>query len=342
MGANLDVSDHSRQHILIVDDDVAFLRLLERHLRSAGHEVLATTQGAEALRLLLEHGPRIVITDWNMPGMSGLELCRTVRNSEVFGFVYLIILTADSNLNCLVDAFRAGADDFLTKPFHQQELLARLRAAERIVVLQSDLDHRAREVHLANAKLALTARELENANKRLRVLATTDDLTGLLNRREAIRRLDRCWQRALRHGAPLSVISLDIDHFKKINDTHGHAAGDMALREVCRQIVAVSRTTDDLCRIGGEEFLAICSNTTGVQAAELAERYRRTVEVQPLHYDGGALSVTISLGAAQAEAAMGTPDDLLRAADAALYAAKHAGRNCVRVADGGTVAAATG
>ena len=326
-------SEDGVYRVLIVDDDPAFLRLLAKYVADAGHEVLCALDGLEAMKLLSEHGPHMVITDWRMPRMDGLELCRAVRECEAVGFVYLIILTAQGERKRLVEAFEAGADDFLTKPVDRQEFLARLRAGRRMVKLQADLDHRNREVHLANAKMALAARELAAANKKLRILATTDELTGLLNRREAMDRLTQQWASSVRHGEPLSCIVLDIDHFKKFNDTHGHAVGDLVLRETAGAMRRLARTSEDVCRVGGEEFLIICPKSTASQAAAAAERFREAVASHATLHGDVKLTVTISLGVAGRTPVMESPDDLLRAADSALYTAKAEGRNRVRLAE---------
>jgi len=324
-------SSTQKLRILLVDGDSACLNVEAQHLLSAGHDVLTATSGEDALRLMREHGPPILITDWQMPGMTGIELCRQVRTCESIGFVYVIVLTSQFDTEALVTAFEAGADEFLPKPVNHIELLARLHAAHRIIRLQTDIDRRNREVLLANARLAIAARDLEDANQRLRVLATTDELTGLLNRREALNRLAKAWANADRHGVPLSVIALDIDHFKRCNDTHGHAVGDMVLREIAHTMRDACRTTDELCRVGGEEFLVICTGTA-LDALAAAERLRSAVATTPIRHGSSELTVTVSLGVAERAPTMLTPDDLLRIADEALYGAKAGGRNRVHAA----------
>ncbi|HRX86816.1 MAG TPA: diguanylate cyclase [Phycisphaerae bacterium] len=318
--------------ILLVDDEPQCLQDGAKHLIAAGHEVLTAGNAHDAIRLLMEHGPPILITDWHMPGMTGVQLCRRLRHSETVGFLYVIVLTSRPDTRSLVQAFEAGADDFLTKPVNPSELLARLRAAERIIHLQSDLDKRNREVLLANARMSIAARDLEDANNRLRILATTDELTGLLNRREAMNRLGKYWAMGDRHGEPLAVIMVDIDHFKQINDNHGHAVGDLVLRELTQTMRQVSRSTDEVCRIGGEEFLIICPHASMEATVAAAERLRGAVATHTVKHRKSALRLTISLGVAERTATMGSIDDLLHAADEAMYVAKSSGRNCTRSA----------
>ena len=318
--------------ILVVDDDPAWVKLLEKHLTDEGHEVLTAQNGREGMRVVPEQGPQLVITDWLMPEMDGLEFCRALRAHEGVPFVYVIIVTAQREKERTLEAFQAGVDDFLTKPVQKDEILARLWAAQRIIQLQTDLDRQYREVHLVNAKMALAARELEAANEKLHQLATTDELTGLLNRREAMNRLAEHWASTERHGEPLACIMVDIDHFKGFNDQYGHAFGDLVLKETSHMLQNTTRIEERACRIGGEEFLIICPKATVQEAAEGAERIRRAVEAQAIRCGRLKLTVTISLGVAERTALTATCDDLLRAADEALYAAKAGGRNTVRMA----------
>ncbi len=312
-----------RRGVLIVDDDSSVLRLLEGFLTQAGYEVSSASNGVEALGVLRAEGHQIVITDWDMPLMSGLELCRTIRHSEYIGFVYAIILTAHTDK--VVEAFEAGADDFMSKPPVRGELLARLKAASRIVDLEADLARQNREIHKANAELAVL-------NSKLVEIATTDELTGLANRREALQRLNEHWETTLRHGQPMSCMVLDMDHFKRVNDAHGHDVGDMVLRETAKVLAKRARIGDKVCRLGGEEFLVLCPESTVEMAAQAGGRLRRSVESQTLRHAHLRLAVTISVGVAQRDETTNSPQDLLKKADNALYAAKAAGRNTVRVA----------
>ena len=324
------------RRVLIVDDDPSVLALLRRYLTIGGYEVISAENGAEALQMVLADAPPIVITDWSMPEMDGVELTRALRTQDGIGYIYVIILTAHTEEDRLVAAFDAGADDYLTKPVEPKELLARLRAGRRINDLQAALDRRTREVHLANARMAVASRELARANGKLTELATTDELTGLPNRREAMRRLGVHWASSRRHGETLSCMVLDIDHFKQFNDTHGHAVGDRVLRGVATALRRAARMEEAVCRIGGEEFLVLCPYTTVVQAQAAANRLRQAVELNCMRIGLTELRVTISVGVAERTDEMSAPDELVHAADEALYLAKRTGRNRVCMAEQST------
>lgn len=317
------------RRVLLVDDDLDTVQLVQCHLHAAGYRVISASNAHDAMRILLEEAPPILITDWEMPDMSGLELCRNVRMHEGIRFVYVIILTAHVGEDRLVEAFETGVDDYVTKSASKKELLARLRAAERIVSLEADLARKTREVYRYNAEMELANRKLEIANEKLHLAATTDELTGLINRREAMRRLSEHWALATRHGEPLACISADIDHFKLFNDTYGHAIGDQVLRQTSATLRETARAEDVVCRVGGEEFLVLCPRSTADQALTAAERLRRAVQAC-IHVHGGTrLHVTISAGVAERLPSMTHPYDLLLAVDRALYDAKRAGRNQV-------------
>lgn len=318
--------------VLVVDDEPVSRTVLERYLTGAGHEVFTAASGKEAVRILLAEGLEVVITDWMMPHMDGLELCRAIRSCEALPFVYVIIVTAqETDEERVVEAFEAGADDYLSKPVKRRELLARLNAGVRIVRLQQELGRRSREVHRANAEIAIASEKLEQANRKLGKAATTDDLTGLTNRRAALAHLDEYWRSADRHIDSLACVALDIDHFKSVNDTHGHAVGDLVLQETVAALESVLRRDETLCRMGGEEFLVLCPRADESEAAVGAERLRRVVEANVIRTGDLELRVTVSLGVAEKTSAMVGPKDMLHAADEALYAAKAAGRNQVCV-----------
>ena len=319
---------------MIVDDDPDSIRLLKGHLVAAGYDVLTASDGQEGLQKLLSESPPLIITDWMMPGMSGVELCRAARGHPDVDFTYIIVLTGRTGEDCVVEAFDAGADDYLVKPFSQRELLARLRAADRIIRLTEDLRKRDHETHCFNAKLAIVNSRLMTVNARLKQVATTDELTGLLNRRAALTRLTELWAASDRHGWALSCISVDLDHFKTINDTHGHAAGDALLKSVASVLRSSGRTEDVVCRMGGDEFLILCPETTAGTAQAAAERRRKAVAEDRVRFAGLELMTTATFGVAQRTPDHASLDDLLKAADEALYAGKRAGANCVCVAAG--------
>lgn len=230
------------RRILVVDDDPSLRRVLEGLLAHGGYQVFTATNGEEAIRLLNDVGPQIVITDWEMPVLDGLELCREIRRSETVGFVYVIILTSHSER--VVEAFDAGVDDFLAKPPRRAELLARLKAAVRIVDLEARLARQNREIHKVNAELTML-------NVRLKGMAITDELTGLANRRVMMERLKNQWEASIRRNQPLSCLIIDVDHFKCFNDNYGHEVGDAVLRGIASTLSRYARSNEPVYRCGG-------------------------------------------------------------------------------------------
>jgi len=321
------------KRVLIVDDDPDVLQLLVRQLNKGGYEPIAACDGEEALKIMLAEAPPVVLTDWMMPKMDGIQLCSQLRQHEGVGFVYIIILTGVFDQDAVLAAMEAGADDFLYRPIKQEELLLRLRSGYRIAQLQADLAKRNREVHLHNARLAVATDKLEDANRKLVQMATTDELTGLTNRREAMNRLNDEWARSDRHQEPLACVLADIDHFKVFNDTHGHAVGDLVLKSTADTLAATTRAGESVCRVGGEEFLVVCPKSDSRMAATAAERLRAAVASMDVTHDERQLKVAISLGVAERTPDMTGPDDLLIAADQALYLAKEQGRNRVCVVE---------
>ncbi len=311
--------------IVMADDEPAVRVLLSRQLRRAGYHVIACANGREALDAITEHGADIVLADWMMPEIDGIELCRTVRGLSgdgALGFIFFILLTAMTDKEQVVEGFEAGVDDYLTKPYHENELMARLRAGVRIIKLQRLVQERQVEVHRINAEMAIL-------NGKLQEQATTDELTRLHNRRSILERLGESWELSGRHQRPLSFLMLDIDHFKRFNDTHGHEAGDVVLKEVAAGIKRQMRGPDVCGRLGGEEFAVLCPETDLEGAAHLAERIRCAVEALQIRHHGQSLSTTLSIGVAQRCEAHDTFDALIADADKALYHAKANGRNAV-------------
>jgi diguanylate cyclase (GGDEF)-like protein len=300
---------------LLAEDDPLFQHILSRLLPRWGYDVEVATDGPSAWRILQsEDSPRLAILDWMMPGMEGVDICRNVRASGREPYTYILLVTGRNASGDLVEAMNAGADDYLTKPFDAHELRARLRAGSRIVHLQEEL---------------LQAREA------LREQATCDSLTGVLNRASILQRLREEISRAGRSGQPLALLLLDIDHFKAINDTFGHVAGDSVLAETARRMKASLRCYDSLGRYGGEEFLIVLPGCDGAGGRELADRVREEVACAPVNIGGQQIGVACSIGlcwlAGGAEADM---DTLVREADLALYVAKRKGRNRVEQMDG--------
>ncbi len=331
METNATASDGARR-VLVVDDEPSTRKVLHGLLSQAGYEVSCASNGLEAVRILNNVGPHIVITDWEMPVMDGLQLCREIRHSDTVGFVYAIILT--SHTDRVVEAFDAGADDFLPKPPKKAELLARLKAAVRIIDLEAHLARQNREIHKVNAELTLL-------NRRLKEMAITDELTGLANRRVMLERLKSCWESAMRRDQPLVCLVMDLDHFKRFNDNYGHEVGDVVLKCIAETLSRNARSIEPVYRCGGEEFVVLCPDTTAEQATVAAERLRRAVEKAEIRHGGHVLKATVSIGVAQRDPGSTSADDLLRLADAALYKAKAEGRNCVRISQPGDQAGVT-
>lgn len=290
--------------VLVADDDPITRRALVGLLANLGHESLEACNGLEAWKAIQNpDGPSLVILDWMMPAPSGLEVCRRLRRTANGPYKYVLMLTARDSVDDVVEGMDAGADDYLRKPFDMRELRVRVRAGERMLAQQD----------------------------KLRAQATTDELTGALNRRGIIDRLDHELSLLARQaGPPLTLLLLDIDNFKTINDTHGHGVGDEVLKEVAGRIQAGLRGYDDVARYGGEEFLVVLPACEPKPAYKVAERLRQSIGDEPINTSVGAVCVTVSVGVA------GTGEEervdrsvLISKADGALYAAKGNGRNRV-------------
>jgi two-component system cell cycle response regulator len=297
--------------ILIADDDPVARRRVEASLQQWGFEVVVAKDGAEAWRMLqMESPPRLAILDWMMPGMDGAQVCQEVRKLEGRPYSYLILLTGKDQQDDIVEGLHAGADEYLCKPFNPSELRARIRTGCRILELEE---------------------RLIATSEALRVQATHDPLTGLWNRAAILDILRRELARSKRERSPVSVVIADVDHFKHINDTLGHLAGDSVLRQVTARMQSVMRPYDALGRYGGEEFLVIAPGSDQDGAHGLAERLRSSVCDSPLPVSEGVISVTISLGVVATQG-LEEVETLIRAADDALYRAKERGRNRVELA----------
>lgn len=301
--------------ILIAEDDAVSRRLLQTMLENWGYETILTSDGQEAWDVLQQDdAPKLAILDWMMPCIDGIEVCQRVRQQASRDYTYVMLLTARGRKKDLIDGMEAGADDYITKPFDSGELKMRLRAAKRILDLQS---------------------KLLDAQDALRKQATHDFLTGLQNRLAITEILHREVQRSDRSGTPTSVILGDLDHFKEINDTCGHSAGDAVLKEVGARLAAHVRRYDSVSRYGGEEFLIVLPNCDPDSARGLAQRLCDSIACDPFKIpDHGQVSVTMSLGVATRHNGDPVdPDNLIRRADAAMYEAKASGRNRVLSAE---------
>ncbi|MDP1652492.1 MAG: diguanylate cyclase [Rhodocyclaceae bacterium] len=313
----------SGMRVLLVDDEPTSRIMTERVLHQLlGHTVYTAENGQDALALALEVIPQIVITDWLMPVMDGLELCRALRATDWGQSMYVIMLTGVETEEMIVEAFEAGVDDYVTKPVNIRALNARMRAALHYVKLLESWEH-------DRAQLKQFAGELAISNRRLEYAAMTDPLTGLSNRRAGMEALAKSWSASQRTNQPLAALAIDIDHFKSINDRHGHAVGDLVLQEVAKAIQSAARKHDSVSRMGGEEFLLICHDADPRAAVVAAERLRRMVRSLKLNIEGAEIQTSVSVGVASREEGMEDADDMVRSADKALYAAKHAGRNRV-------------
>jgi two-component system cell cycle response regulator len=298
--------------ILIADDSIVSRHLLEATLRKWGYDVMVACDGAEALELLQrQDAPSLIILDWMMPGMTGVEVCRRIRQRDSEPYTYILLLTSKSQKEDLIEGMDAGADDYITKPFDQNELQVRLRAGTRLVDLQSQL---------------LKARE------DLRDQATRDSLTHLWNRSSILGELGRELARSERESRPLGVVIVDLDHFKQINDTYGHLAGDAVLREAARRMQNGIRQYDSIGRYGGEEFLILLPGCGEPEIFAQADRLRKQLAQAEMSVNDCSVRVTASFGVTTAlPGERCTEESLIRKADEALYVAKKSGRNRVEI-----------
>jgi len=313
--------------ILLVEDDPITLAVMEAMLSTvAGRKVHTACNGHEAMAKALEIMPHIIVTDWQMPVMDGIELCRALRATEWGQSIYLIMLTGIDAEEEVIQAFEAGVDDYVTKPVNERAVRARMRAALHYVQLRENWEQDRAQLKQFAAALAITNRRLQHA-------AHTDLLTGLPNRRAGLDILSHAWSAALRGNQTVSVMMVDVDHFKSINDTHGHAVGDKVLVELGKVIRDAVRSDDQVCRLGGEEFLVVCQNTDVSGVLQVAERLRENVQRTAVYVGDARIPVSVSIGVACREPGTTDVDELVKAADKALYAAKHAGRNrtCLNV-----------
>ena len=309
--------------ILLVDDDRAVLMILKMLLDKSGHTVAVARNGVEALAMVKDFKPQVIMTDWIMPEMDGIEFCKALRKNPSWRNIYVFILTAQESTDRLVEAFEAGAIDYMTKPINPKVLGARLSAGQRVVQLQEELEYERQQLHTFSVELAAS-------NQRYQQLALTDVLTDLPNRRFANEHLERQWAMAQRNGSSLSCMMIDIDFFKQINDTYGHKVGDDALKQVANILQLSVRKEDVVCRLGGEEFLVICPDVQAESFYRYAERLRKNVSELAIldHASGKTFKLTISIGAASKSPAVLTHEMLLQLADKRLYQAKDKGRNC--------------
>jgi diguanylate cyclase (GGDEF)-like protein len=289
--------------ILVADDDRNLCRYLEVLLTADAHDVISAFDGIDALKILQsENAPRLAILDRIMPGMNGVDIIRTVRDSIKGDYIYIILLTAMNQREDIIAGLNAGADDYISKPFDPEELKVRLRAGTRIITLHEELA----------------------------LKALCDSLTGLWNHSEIMRILERELSRAERDNTAVGVIMSDIDHFKNINDTYGHLAGDKVIIETCQRMKKLLRPYDHVGRYGGEEFLVVVPACDKPGILGMAERFCEAMRSEGIVASEAMLRITISCGVALSKPGIKVID-LVNHADSALYEAKNSGRDCLRL-----------
>ncbi len=298
--------------VLIAEDESVSRRRLEKFLENDDYEIISCKDGIEAWEAIQsENAPHLLVLDWMMPGIDGVEICRRVRKLAEDPYTYILLLTSKDEKNDIIKGMEAGADDYITKPFDKHELEVRLKAGRRIIELNE---------------------ELVKTRNILKIQATHDALTGVFNRRAILEALKLEMERSKRKKTPLSVAMLDIDFFKRVNDTYGHLAGDQILKETTRRLGSKLRTYEALGRYGGEEFLVILSDCSKGNTLGHANRLRESISETMMDSTEGMIPVTISIGVGILENVKEVDVELLiKAADEALYRAKNNGRNRVEI-----------
>ncbi|SRR6266436_1078841 len=298
--------------VLVADDSAVYRKLVEQALSESQYAVMFAKSGREAVDIFAKHRPALVITDWMMPDFSGIELCENIRQRFPESCTYIIILTGMSQKSEVVKGLTAGANDYLTKPFDREELLARTAVGKRVIELHS---------------------QIEKKNRLLEELALTDPLTNLPNRRAIEEWVTRQLSGAARYGFAFWIVVADLDHFKNVNDTYGHGAGDIVLKRVAEILQSNSRKSDICGRVGGEEFLLSLSHANGEDVTLVVDRIRAQIEATKFSFEGNSLTVTASFGVAcfNGENARDLKQ-IISYADSALYAAKRLGRNRIEFA----------
>jgi two-component system cell cycle response regulator len=304
--------------ILIADDEAVSRRLLEKTLERSGYDVTAVENGKRALEELGKlDGPRLALLDWVMPEVDGPGVCRAVRTRSQQAYVYMVLLTSKGTKEETVLGLESGADDYLTKPFNVEELRARLRVGERILLLED---------------------RLVEARENMRFRATHDPLTSLLNRGAILDLVARELHRSHREQKSTAILLGDIDHFKRVNDTYGHVVGDEVLVEAANRLLGAVRSYDFVGRYGGEEFLVVLNSCDPHFAPGRAEEIRKSISNRVIQTAKGSLTLTMSLGLLlSSEWGPRSVEELLHQVDNALYEAKAAGRNCIRIAKPATM-----
>jgi two-component system, cell cycle response regulator len=293
--------------VLIVDDHPDNVEVLQARLDALGYRTACAADGETALKMVADSPPDLILLDVMMPHMDGNEVARRIKADKSLPFIPIIMQTALDSTQSKVVGLDSGADDYVTKPINYAELQARMGAALRVKALQD----------------------------RISEMAITDGLTGLYNRRHLDERLDEMFEHSARLHEPLSVVMIDIDHFKKVNDSYGHQVGDVVLTQIAQLLKHAARDIDRIGRYGGEEFMVLLPGTVLDAGVTFAKRARQEVETHRFEYEGGVLECSISAGvAAYPHPRIHTRQQLVKAADDSLYVAKTTGRNrVVRFAD---------
>lgn len=308
------MNDDGKMRVLVADDDAITRRILQISVTRLGHTAVLAKDGAEAWELFQKDNIDAIVSDWTMPGIDGLELCKRVRGTGGSKYTYFILLTANDEKHHFLSGMQAGADDYLRKPPDPEELEVRLTAAARITTL-----HRQLSRHSA---------ELERLNRMLFEQGRTDPLTGIGNRLRMQEDLAQQWSRAQRYDQPFCVALCDVDHFKMYNDSCGHQAGDNVLSMVARTLSTSLRGGDAVYRYGGEEFLVVLPEPAAGTAVIAMNRLREAVEQLGIENPAVLRKLSMSIGIARS-VSESSVDDLIKHADIALYVAKSRGRNCV-------------
>ncbi len=295
--------------VLIAEDNAVSAQILQENIKDWGYEVVLAMDGKQAWQALQDEEIGLAVLDWMMPKISGIKLCKKIRQIDYQNrnqeYTYIILLTAKDEQKDLIEGFSAGADDYITKPFNPLELKARLKTGKRLIDLQ----------------------------RQLQELANRDGLTGLWNRKRMYRILEKEINRTQRMTQPLAIIMIDIDNFKRINDTHGHQSGDAVLQVVSSILKKRVRSYDEICRYGGDELLIILPNCNLRETNKIAERLRQAVSYQKVNTENAVLDITISLGGVSTGSKRIDlkPEALVSKSDEALLEAKNKGRNCIVV-----------
>ncbi len=308
------IAAQERVQVLVADDSAVYRKLVEQAFSETDYSIRFARSGQEAIELFSKHEFSLVITDWMMPDLTGIEVCQRIRENSKGTYTYIILLTSISEKENVVKGLAAGADDYLTKPFDPEELLARTGVGRRIVDLH---------------------RQIETKNRLLEELALTDSLTGVPNRRAIEEWGARQLSGAARHGFPFWVVMADLDDFKRVNDSAGHEAGNAVLKRFAEILKSNSRRSDICGRIGGEEFLFVLTHAERSNVEVLIEHIRKQFGEEEFSFGGRSIKVTASFGVSGFRGKIAPEfSHLVHQADVALYKAKNRGRNRVEFADG--------